>query len=234
MEENTAEVAEETAADSQSEEQTEVDNSSEETTDNSSEEATKTEETTEEPKSKANERIRDLIKKLHDKDAEIEELRKVSTDIQGVNDGEVEIEPLFNSAVAKAKNELAQAQSSKEINEARTLLASQALRDFDYMNENVWQMEAQQLMNSNPKLDPYTAAQLVGEKINYLKGATEKKIAKQIKADKSLKDGAYTPTGTQPNKTDGFTPEDIANMSPIEYEKNKAKIFKQIGIKANL
>lgn len=241
--EDTSVDTETTVTDSQSVEQTEINTSSEdtetqetetETTDDSSEETENTEAEIKEPKSKANERIRDLIKKLHDKDAEIESLRKSQPEIQGISDDGVEVDKLFNSAVNKAMNDLAQAKTSNEISEARQDLAKQAVVTFDYMKEPIWQEEAQAIMDRNPKIDPFTAAEMVGRKIAYLRGETEKKIAKQVKADKALKESTFTPSGTQPNTTDGFSPEDIAAMSTTEYEKNKAKILKQFGIRANL
>jgi hypothetical protein len=241
--EDTSVKAEETATDSQSEEQTDVDTSSEETTedtqedtettDESSEETENTEETTAEPKSKANERIRDLIKKLRDKDVEIKRLTQNQPKIEGVtDDGEVEVDKLFNSAVEKAKNDLAQANTSKEITEAKKTLAKQATIDFEFMKEEIWQEEAMTYVAKG--YDPYTAAEMVEKKINYLKGQTGKDIAKQVKADKTLKNNSYTPTGTKPNTTSGFSREEIDAMSTKEYEKNKSKILKQYGIKANL
>jgi hypothetical protein len=219
---------EKTVVDSQSTEQTETETSQED--DNSSEPSEETEKTgdTEEPKSKANERIREVIKERN----EWKEKYQTATQGKPKTDGIAEdgIDPkAFRESI---KNEIQTESAEKNLSKSDATLAREAVRDFDFMTNPIWQEEAQSYVDKG--YDPYTAAEMVGQKINYLRGVEKKNVEKQVKADQKLKNNSYQTSGTQLNKTDEFTPEEINAMSDKEYQKNKAKIFKQAGIKANL
>lgn len=226
MEEENSVIAEETATDDASEEQTDIEDSSEseEEDDNSSEEMKNTETDVENDKQpRANKRIRELIKQRNEWKEKYIEAAKNRPQGNGVDeDG---IDP--NKFRESLKSDILAETAGKNLDSNDTQLKTDALKDFDFMKEEIWQIEATNYVKQG--YDPYTAAQMVEKKINYLRGIEKKNVELQNKADQKHKSNSYQTSGSTKANDGIFTQEQIEKMSHKEYEKNLEKINDQLS-----
>lgn len=224
MEQQSEETPEITGAEEQQSEEEIIEQDSSET----EVEDTASEETIKEPESKPNraqERIRETIARAKKAEQEAAYWRNLAQQPQENGVSEDGIDPVRYAEQVKRDTLVATNQSvSVQIEALR------AEQDFpELKTSKVLQSMAKGYIADGYK--PYEAAQLAYE--DYLEEVNNKKedAKKRSLADKNLRSATYSPQGKKVSPSDGFTPEEIDNMSTSEYEKNKSRILKQYGIR---
>lgn len=217
MEENESVEVEETTEESLPEENTEEAEAPEveESTEESSEETENTAEAeTEQPKkSRASERIRELVAQKKALEAQ---LRDREPEIEGVD--ETGIDPnKFADSLSKRTASSAQKVAQE------TLEYFRAEQDFPVVKDNTFvRSRAGELVDQG--FSPYQAAEIAALEWQETTGQETRK-----KATSNLKQKSQIPSaGKKQSSSSGFTRAEIAKMSPQEYVKNEAAIQAQL------
>lgn len=217
MEENESVEVEETTEESLPEENTEEAEAPEveESTEESSEETENTAEAeTEQPKkSRASERIRELVAQKKALEAQ---LRDREPEIEGVD--ETGIDPnKFADSLSKRTASSAQKVAQE------TLEYFRAEQDFPVVKDNTFvRSRAGELVDQG--FSPYQAAEIAALEWQETTGQETRK-----KATSNLKQKSQIPSaGKKQSTSTGFSRAEIAKMSPQEYVKNEAAIQAQL------
>ncbi len=216
MEEEQSVEVEETTEESQPEENTEEVEASDEDTssEETGEEAETAETEPEQPKkSRASERIRELVAQKKALEAQ---LRYREPEIEGVD--ETGIDPnKFADSLSKRTASSAQKVAQE------TLEYFRAEQDFPVVKDNTFvRSRAGELVDQG--FSPYQAAEIAALEWQETTGQETRK-----KATSNLKQKSQIPSaGKKQSSSSGFTRAEIAKMSPQEYVKNEAAIQAQL------
>lgn len=220
MDEETSVSVEETTEVSQPETNAEVTEAQEtEEVEESSEETENTAEVkTEKPKSRASERIRELIAQKKALEARLQEKEP---QIEGYDDTGIDPTKFAQSLEKKASltaNKAAQSTVEYYIAE----------KEFPLVKENTFvRSRAGELVDQG--YSPVQAAELASLEWQETTGQEAKKVVQRQKANQNLRNGAQIPSAGKKVASNGnFTRAEIAAMKPQEYVKNQAAIQAQL------